>query len=248
MALSVDNVYKTVLLILNKEQRGYMTPEEFNKTATQVQLEIYNQTFEDYNQLVRQQQPDTGTADRILSLETKLSPFRSEFTPTSYGAGYIDLPSNFYRLDTIIYTISGRNNLAASSDVELQQVTRSELYNLKLSSLTDPTEEFPVFTFKNESSSIKRINVFPDSVGTNGNKADIFYFIVPSDIEWAFTTGSLGQYEYDANNSVQFLLTEDEFTNIVKRILLYSGIIVRDPQIVQAAAAQIQKEEVQEKS
>ena len=101
---------------------------------------------------------------------------------------------------------------------------------------------------KDESSSIKRISVFPESVGTNGNKANIFYFIVPSDIEWAFTTGSLGQYEYDANNSVQFLLTEDEFTNIVKRILLYSGIIVRDPQIVQAAAAQIQKEEVQEKS
>ena len=31
MAISVDTVYKTVLLILNKEQRGYMTPDEFNK-------------------------------------------------------------------------------------------------------------------------------------------------------------------------------------------------------------------------
>jgi hypothetical protein len=31
MAISVDTVYKTVLLILNKEQRGYMTPDDFNK-------------------------------------------------------------------------------------------------------------------------------------------------------------------------------------------------------------------------
>ena len=43
MAVNVNIVYRTVLLILNKEQRGYLTPDEFNKTATQVQLEIFNE-------------------------------------------------------------------------------------------------------------------------------------------------------------------------------------------------------------
>ena len=38
MAVNVDIVYKTVLLILNQQQRGYITPDEFNKVATQVQL------------------------------------------------------------------------------------------------------------------------------------------------------------------------------------------------------------------
>ena len=33
MAINVNTVYQTVLLILNKEQRGYMTPLEFNKTG-----------------------------------------------------------------------------------------------------------------------------------------------------------------------------------------------------------------------
>ena len=28
--VNVDTVYKTVLYILNKEQRGYITPDEFN--------------------------------------------------------------------------------------------------------------------------------------------------------------------------------------------------------------------------
>ena len=28
--VSVDTVYQTVLAILNKENRGYMTPQEFN--------------------------------------------------------------------------------------------------------------------------------------------------------------------------------------------------------------------------
>jgi len=47
MAVSVDTVYKTVLYILNKEQRGYITPDEFNKLGTQVQLEIFESYFED---------------------------------------------------------------------------------------------------------------------------------------------------------------------------------------------------------
>ena len=47
MAVNVDIVYRTVLLILNKESRGYLTPDEFNKTAAQVQLEIFNEYFEE---------------------------------------------------------------------------------------------------------------------------------------------------------------------------------------------------------
>ena len=31
MAINVNTVYTTVLTILNKEQRGYLTPDEFNK-------------------------------------------------------------------------------------------------------------------------------------------------------------------------------------------------------------------------
>ena len=47
MAVNVDTVYKTVLFILNKEQRGYMTPDEFNKVGQQVQLEIFENYFEE---------------------------------------------------------------------------------------------------------------------------------------------------------------------------------------------------------
>jgi len=33
MAVSVDTVYQRVLAIANKEQRGYITPQEFNLFA-----------------------------------------------------------------------------------------------------------------------------------------------------------------------------------------------------------------------
>ena len=73
MAINVNTVYQTVLLILNKEQRGYMTPVEFNKIGTQVQLEIFERYFEDLNQQIRVPQTDTDYADRVVNLDEKIS-------------------------------------------------------------------------------------------------------------------------------------------------------------------------------
>ena len=71
MAINVNTVYQTVLLILNKEQRGYITPTEFNSIGTQVQLEIFEKYFEDMNQQIRVPQTDT---DYACLLNTSPSP------------------------------------------------------------------------------------------------------------------------------------------------------------------------------
>ena len=252
MAVNVNDVYQTVLLILNKEQRGYMTPEEFNKVASQVQLEIYNKTFEDYNQLIRQRQPSTGTADRIQDLENKLAPFKASVNainvsePAGKIYARINLPEGMYRLEKII----------VNSAVEAQMVTISELYCNDLSQLTSPTINFPIFAFEKNAGvgagDFQQIAFLPkqnNGVNWNTSDFDIYYFLTPQDIVWAYTTNqNNGAYEYNGNNSVQFTLVNSEFTNIVLRVLLYSGVVIRDNQIVQSAAAQIQKEEVQEKS
>ena len=72
MAVSVDTVYKTVLLILNKEQRGYITPAEFNKIGEQVQLEIFENYFEDLNQQLRVPENNSEYANRVKNLYEKI--------------------------------------------------------------------------------------------------------------------------------------------------------------------------------
>ena len=76
MAINVNTVYQTVLLILNKEQRGYMTPLEFNKIGTQVQEEIFTTYFESLNQQLRVPQTNTDYADRVVGLDEKMSIFK----------------------------------------------------------------------------------------------------------------------------------------------------------------------------
>ena len=44
----INTVRNTVMAILNKDNNGYVTPEEFNLFAKQAQLELFEEYFYDY--------------------------------------------------------------------------------------------------------------------------------------------------------------------------------------------------------
>ena len=48
--------------------------------------------------------------------------------------------------------------------------------------------------------------------------------------------------------TTNFELHNSERTELVLKMLLYQGVVIRDPQIVQVAASRVQQEEVNEKS
>ena len=99
MAVNVDQVYKTVLLITNKEQRGYLTPSEFNRLATQVQLEIIDTYFETINQQTRVLQNETEYANRLKNAQEQLDIFKrigdcAYTAPTATTPGYFSVPAS----------------------------------------------------------------------------------------------------------------------------------------------------------
>ena len=48
--------------------------------------------------------------------------------------------------------------------------------------------------------------------------------------------------------SVNFEIHESEQTDLILKILVYTGIVIRDPQIIQAAAQEVATNEVNQKS
>jgi len=313
MAINVNTVYQTVLLILNKEQRGYMTPLEFNKIGTQAQLEIFETYFESLNQQIRIPQTNTDYADRVLNLDEKISIFKTTGVPT-YTAPSFSLPSesglaqstetivtqagtvaytfqtitanelsngtvqvffdgvlqpttaytingiiitlanapvnvppvtpasvfvvvtldDFYRLGTVSYQIG------ALDTQELERVTRSELYHLNSSKLTKPSTTYPVYIYEN-----KRLTVYPQTI-TSGITVD--YIRKPADPLWNFTLGTSNSYVYSPNTSINFELHDAEQTELILKILLYAGVVIRSPEIVQVAAQQIAQENINQQS
>ena len=257
MAVNVNTVYRTVLSIINKEQRGYMTPQEFNTVAAQVQLEIFEQYFDDLNQQLRVNQSDYEYSDRVVEVDEKMSVFKTTgfctFVGDSAGA-YFVLPtvdlygvtSAPYKLGTLAY-----NNVYGKQIGPLEELQKYEFYYIQNSRLTASTKLNP--TFFRESN---RIVVAPNTI--TGNASIIANYIrKPLDPIWGFTVGTRGQYIYTSaayipgnpsTGSRNFELHESEQTRLIIKILVYAGIIIKDPQIVQAAAQQSQSEEVNSKS
>jgi len=305
MAINVDTVYRTVLLIINKEQRGYLTPDEFNKTATQVQLEIFNEYFEDLNQQIRVPENDSEYANRNKNLQEKIAIFHADGNCqwNSLG-GYFDVPStsnvsvsetitsvgsltsytlsiltasqlasglvtvsfngilqsdstwningnililtapptagtdilisvypfDFYKLGTVIY----------KGEKEVQYVQPNELLELSLSPLTKPSLYWPVYRYKDS-----KIYIYPQIITSDISAT---YLRKPLNPSWNFTVGSSAQYIYNPNTSVNFELHPTEQTNLITRILLYSGIVIKNPEIIQIAAQQVQAENINSKS
>lgn len=305
MAINVDTVYKTVLLILNKEQRGYMTPDEFNKIATQVQLEIFESYFDNLNQQLRVPDNDSEYADRQKNIDEQIAVFKtignctyvgnSEWLlPVSSGMAVYnetivttisqqnytfsvltqaqiqngqvkvyfdnvlqdasayqingiqliltDIPTSvfnvlvsvkendFYRLGTVIY----------NDEIELQRIQRNNLLYVNKSPLTRPTKKYPLYIYEENN-----IWVYPSDI-TTGITAS--YVRKPKDVIWNFTVTPTYTYQYNPNTSQQFELMSSEQTNVILKILLYSGVVIKDPQIIQVAASQIQAEQINSKS
>ena len=254
MAINVDTVYKTVLLILNKEQRGYVTPDEFNKTATQVQLDIFEQYFEDLNQQLRVPQSDYDYSDRQMSIDEKISPFKTSgdcvYSTGKFSLPVIDAEGNtvlnsgaepanatevsFYRLGTPIYSPT------SGFPTEIQRLQRNDFYNIEKSPLTASVKAFPTYLYESNKLTVRPISI-TDSV-------NVSFIRKPRNVVWNYTLGSLGQYLYTSTGSQQFELNASEQVDVITRILFYSGVIIRDPQVIQVAAQEIQNNEINQKS
>lgn len=239
MAINVNTVYKTVLLILNQQQRGYMTPDEFNKVATQVQQNIFERYEDDLNQMYRVPQNDTEYANRVKNIEQNLQFFQrtgsttgtNPFTlvpgTTTYNGAIVD--DVIYRLGSIIY-----------QGTELTQYAqRNELLQILKSPITQPTKTFPIYLYENN-----LVYVYPTTiVNSPGELVTFSYLKVPAAVNWGYGVGSLGQYEYNAGLSIDFELQPTEQTNVITRVLSYAGVIINDPTIIQVAQGEIQQEE-----
>jgi hypothetical protein len=312
MAINVDLVYKTVLLILNQQQRGYITPDEFNKVGNQVQLGIFEKYMSDLNQQLRIPENDSEYANRVKNLEEKLdifkrigsatfatpyfnlpttattatstqtftvpalpnpatntiynvtnwspsqsqnalikvfkngvlqtSPAQYSFNTTSNNITFVTAPaindiiiaelypSDFYRLGTVIY----------KNDTLVQMVERNEFYLIQRSPLTAATKVQPIFLYEDE-----KLQVFPTTITSDIN---VSYIKKPNQPQWGYSIGSLGQFLYNPSSSTNFELHVSEQVDLITGILLYSGVIIQDPTIIQVASQQIQQEDINEKS
>tara|TARA_R100000152_G_C6758251_1_gene182125 strand:+ start:55 stop:1089 length:1035 start_codon:yes stop_codon:yes gene_type:complete len=192
MAINVNTVYKTVLSILSKEQRGYLTPDEFNKISKEAQIMLLEVSFLEYNKmhsLDTMGNMHAGYADLPAKVKEKIDQFyKTSSVALSAGAG--SLPTDVYKI--IELTNSDRT-------LPFELVDKHELPYLLSSPLTKPSTDYPVYYKTATTSGATSVQVNPVSIST----ATLDYIKVPETPRWGYTTNATyGTHTYDSNTYV----------------------------------------------
>ena len=244
--INIDTVYQTVQALANKEQRGYLTPQEFNLFANQAQLEIFEQYFYDINQFGRSPGNENEYGDILNLLNEKISVFkfhnnRPTFSTTIAGAGALWLkPPNMYRLGTVWYSTTG--NLV--DGVEIQEINANELLDILNSPLTTPTLTNPIY-IEDEAGLI----IYPDTITptTIVTQPVIASFVaLPTVPRWGYVVIS-EKAMFDPSTTTHFDLHPTEETELVYKILKYAGISMSKDSIMRAGQGMEMSKVSQEK-
>ena len=229
MAISIDTVYQRVLALANKEQRGYVTPQEFNLLANQAQMEIFEQYFYDQKQEDKNLKNSTEYSNIDEILDEKISIFKRNQTIIVNSFGIGNLPNNLYRLGALYYT---------SSLVEVEQATEEQIMYLQQSPLARPTLITPAFVRIRED----RIQVYPET----GTGISCSYVKQPEEVAWGYTVVNR-QALYNAGTSIDFELHSSDSAELVYKIVSLAGIVINKPGLGTYTDGQITGQKTQEK-
>ena len=239
MAVSIDRVYQRVLTLANKEQRGYIPPQEFNLLADQAQMEIFEQYFYDQNQADRNLKNSTELSNVDEILDEKISIFEREQDQVWIQSNMpqvtngIRIPKEIYRIGTL--SISNRQ----------VEILNSKDFNMaRKSALTGATVNRPLANIIGDVLQVSTSNQASFLTSTAGWK--IRYVEAPKKAEWAYVVIN-DKPLYNDNIAVDFELHPSEEVELVNKILKLAGVNLKAAEVVQVGQTLEQTQIQQEK-
>tara|TARA_R110001592_G_C12986280_1_gene734635 strand:+ start:19 stop:804 length:786 start_codon:yes stop_codon:yes gene_type:complete len=232
--VSVDAVYQKVLAIANKEQRGYITPQEFNLFADHAQKEIFRQYFHDLDQFKRR--PGNDYADVAGLIEEKISRFEVYNKQVGIDDGMVDLGIyDLYKL-----------TMVTVEDVIAEKTSHKEAYSsYALSPLihNSLTNGFCARYVLGEDNNSNILKVWPPTKTlANGTiitdvVVRISYVRMPSPPNWTYViVNESAMLDDNIPGFKNFQVHESEETLLVVKILQLAGINIKDASLVQLAS------------
>lgn len=245
----INSVRNTVMFLLNKDNRGYLAPSEYDFFSKQAQLEIFEGYFDDYSRAVFSQnnrKKALSYGDSVMHIQNKIDIFSTSGTLTYTDVGapsvggeddYFNVPADFYKLINITY--GGK---------VVQEVAKHKFDMLMDSNLTVPTTSFPVY--KREANKIfaRPLSIYYTAATPQGVETPLKmnYVRKPVDPHWGYNTIS-GDPVYNADSSTDFELPPADETELVIKICGYAGLNIREKDVM-AITQQMETQDFQKEN
>ena len=234
--MTIDEVYKLVQVFANKEQRGFISPSDFNLLAKQAEHELYNKRLS----IVKQKSPtrksqglyaenlspelarqDIATFLVRSDVDTSNSKVPAKGTNVSVTSDYIE--SMFIHVD---------EHHDISNHIPVDIVEPKDISQILRSSLVKPSIEYTVALLGADGGTSKVFSVFPESI----DKVIIYHYINTNTPKWSYVTVA-GKPVHDFSSSNGFKISSRCHGEIVVKILEYLGVSIREADVVQYAQA-----------
>lgn len=226
MAVSINDVRETVLAICNKNNYGYISPDDFNLYAKQAQLDILDEYMPKYNQMMNAQKQHASGQDltdlaeqAAQNLEVFVTVDILSFVSSSAFFSIFNLPSDYYHILNL--------NYGTTSLVELEKVNNLEFHRLINSNLTAPTEQDPIYTQGDDTIGVNPVTIVSD--------VSAYYIRRPLDPVWGYVTLTNGEPVYNPSSSTDFEVAADEESQLVSKILEKAGLSIRESEVYKTA-------------
>jgi len=247
MAIGINNVYQKVLALANKEQRGYITPQEFNLFADQAQMEIFEQYFYDLEQRQRAVGNEFDYADMVNSIEEKISIFEinNKLLSIIDNIGNVDVNitdanghPNMYKLGSVTINYPNVSN-TGYEDIHytVEQIQIKDLNLHRMSSLQTFSRKRPVYVKYSESLVPVKLQIYPHP--SQSSIVAVNYIRRPKRPNWTYIlSGNKAKnalYNSSAPDHQNFELHISEESNLVTKILQLAGVAIKDFGLAQVA-------------
>lgn len=237
---SVYRVYTALKDLVNKDQRGFVTPAVFNSLASAAQMNIYNRLFDSAaeNKRIRMSQFDAGfDKSRVKMNAEDLAVFaKSSSIALTNGVG--DKPTDLGRIISMttdgVYmfdTTTATPVAVVYDDIKMDYILRSNL--------STPTNDYPVALVSSN------IQVFPTTIPS----VKLRYYKLPQGLNPSTSAKTVSQPKfgytvaankeiYNPSNSVDFELPETYFSDLVIEIAKMIGVNLRDQDVYTYASTE----------
>jgi len=230
--VNINEVYQTVLTIANKDNRGYITPEEYNLLAATAQNEIFESYFNKQLMYEAGGLYNADFSDPVITNSEKINVFYKTSNLT-HANGVFAFPSDFYKLGNV-----------QVNNIDADFISHKDVKFINLSPLTYPVTSQPVYTITGSA-----ITVYPTTVTSGVN---IEYLKAPNKPKWGYVMPTASQIAsgvpnepiYDSTvfdpatdsyssiaKSLNFELHISEKSELIYKILTLAGVTIKQADI-----------------
>lgn len=213
--MTIDQAYRFIQFVTNKEQRGDIPPAQFNLIAPLAQLELISNLLGNEELLSPSGVPPYGYKSN-RKIDTLLRPLvTGPITITVDGSGNFSYPSDFLWPDAV----------HKADYTKIRIVDSDEYPEVKQSVIHPPTSDYPVIIFRSPQGYCDPINL---------GSFKMSYVAIPTDPYWNYSDVN-NEPVYVASGSVDFALNPIAHLRICMKILQHIGINLDAMQVTQYA-------------